>query len=939
MPRTARTKIAAVNKATEPEYIFSGDNSLSSIGEKIFLDRYALKDGTKKSLKVGDTVVVCTDTKTGRREIGLVAQHLGENITVELRDGTIIERLLEHIDVPVETKPVEMMARVARGIASVEATPEGQTTWENNFRWLLDGYKFVPAGRILTTAGSSQKLTCYNCYVIPSPHDSRGGILQTLSQMNEIFSRGGGVGINLSSLRPRYAYVKGVNGRSSGAVSWGSLYSFSTGLIEQGGSRRGALMLILNVWHPDIFEFINSKREAGKITNANISIGVTDDFMAAVKADKDWDLVFPDMDDPQYNELWDGNLDAWRAKGKATKVYKTVRAKELWDTLIESAWASAEPGLYFIERSNKMSNSWYFAPLTCTNPCGEQPLPAWGVCNLGAINLSKFIDEAAHDVAWEKLRQAVSYAVRFLDNVIDWTPYFFEENENQQKGERRVGLNTMGLAEMMIQLGIRYGSEDSSAFIDRLYRFISGVAYQTSAELAEEKGAFPQFEADKFLESGYMQAMPKEIRQLVREKGVRNVTLLTQAPNGTIGTMVGTSTGIEPFYSWTYFRTSRLGTHEEKIKLVEDWQKQNVGKTLPDYFVTAMDLAPSEHVQVQADIQRWVDSAISKTCNTPESYTIEQTRELYEKMYDLGCKGGTIYRDKSRDVQVLNLEKVDENKAVNNDSNVSVPCDGKTSKGPTLGSAASGQGEPPAAVMLGPALSDSQSVRSIQEAQEEFRIKPRPRPAVIAGTTEEINTGMGKMFVTINEDGHGPFEVFASIGKSGNETTSLTEAIGRLISVSLRSGIEVKTIIKHLKGIRGSSPVWQNGELILSVPDAIAKTLERYIDRKNSLGLATSSGSPLTAQTSTAEAADSVASNEAPIAAAEVSATESLFAPDAAVVAAPSNPILMTAPVGKKHTSSFVAGDLGLCPMCSSANYVLQSGCPTCSDCGYSKCG
>jgi ribonucleoside-diphosphate reductase alpha chain len=401
----------------------STTNKLNALGEKIFLDRYALKDGKKESVTVGDTVVVAVNLETGQREIGTVTTVEGKTVTIELQDGEIIERDLEQIDKPLETRPEQMLDRVARGMAAVEA-PEKRTEWERKLRWLLDDWKFVPGGRILTAAGTDQSLTFYNCYVIPSPQDSREGIMTTLTQMTEIMSRGGGVGINISSLRPHHAYVRGVNGRSSGAVSWGELYSFVTGLIEQGGSRRGALMLIMNVWHPDVLEFINSKRAIGRITNANISVGITDDFMEAVKTDSDWDLVFPDTTVPNYDDLWDGNLAAWQAAGRPVIVHQTVKARQIWESIIESAWASAEPGIFFVERYNKMSNSWYFAPILCTNPCGEQGLPAWGVCNLGALNLAKFVidsvDVKQAEVDWESLRQGVRYAVRFLDNVWVW---------------------------------------------------------------------------------------------------------------------------------------------------------------------------------------------------------------------------------------------------------------------------------------------------------------------------------------------------------------------------------------------------------------------------------------------------------------------------------------------------------------------------------------
>ena len=473
------------------------NNTLHDLGYKIFLDRYAQKDMTRKTLGVDDTVIVVVDSETGQREIGTVTEMKHSQVTVELLDGEVVTRDLEHVDKPLETDPSQMMDRVAKGIAAIETTPELQEEWQKNFRWVLDDWKFVPGGRILTGAGTDQSLTYYNCYVLPSPHDSRDGIIETLGQMTEIMSRGGGVGINLSSLRPRHAYVKGVNGRSSGSVSWGALYSFVTGLIEQGGSRRGALMLILNDWHPDVFEFIKSKRKAGNITNANISVGISDRFMEAVKNDSDWDLVFPDTSDPDYNDLWNGDMETWVASGRKVNHVRTIKARELWDTIIESAWASAEPGLWFRERSNKMANSWYFNPLISTNPCGEQPLGAFSVCNLGAINLSRFYDGEHDDVKWDALGKTVQYATRFLDNVIDSTPYFFEENAKVQGDERRIGLGTMGIAELMVKLGVRYGSDESVDFIDKVYKFIAVNAYQTSVEIAKEKGAFPKIRRRK----------------------------------------------------------------------------------------------------------------------------------------------------------------------------------------------------------------------------------------------------------------------------------------------------------------------------------------------------------------------------------------------------------------------------------------------------------
>lgn len=872
------------------EFIKEESNALNEVGEKIFYDRYAFKDGKKETLAVGDIVVVCVDLKTGKREIGTIDALEGGQVTVKLRDGSLEQRSIEHVDKPLETKPEQMMDRIAHGISRAEPTEEKQAEWEAKFRWLMDGWKFVPAGRILSAAGTPQALTYYNCYVVPSPKDSRDGIIDTLSQMNEIFSRGGGVGINLSSLRPRYAYVKGVNGRSSGAVSWGSLYSFSTGLIEQGGSRRGALMLIVNVWHPDIVEFVNSKREAGKIVNANISVGVTDDFMEAVEKDADWDLVFPDSSDPEYDTKWDGYLPNWVGMGKKVIKHKTVRAKELWNNIIESAWASAEPGLFFIDRANKMSNSWYYSPLICTNPCGEQPLPGWAVCNLGAINLSKFVEKTAAgewEITWDQLGTAIRFAVRFLDNVIDSTPYFFEENKNQQKSERRVGLNTMGLAEMMIRLGVRYGSQEGNAFINELYEFISTEAYRASTDLAAEKGSFPMFEADKFLQSGYMMNMPDEVRAWVGDKGMRNVTVLTQAPNGTIGTMVGTSTGIEPFYSWTYFRKSRLGLHEESVGVVQEWKAEHPNEELPEYYVNAMDLSPEEHVNVLAATQRWVDSAISKTSNTPNSYTVEQTAALYEQMYKLGCKGGTIYRDGSRDEQVLmtTMDKKEET---------------KTESG------------------------------NIVHTEEANKVIPRTRPEILTGKTYRIRTGYGNLYITVNEDEKGnPFEVFAQIGKAGGFFAGQAEAISRLASLALRSGIEVHELIEQLKGIRGPQVSWSEGGMILSLPDAIGQVLEKHLSQKQAqldlnLGAVTAEtpNADIEAQAEV-ELAQTATSNQG-----EVAQSISIDEVTATVGAATT---------GKKQRSIADYGDAPVCPSCSSM-LALGEGCLYCQGCGWSKC-
>lgn len=871
-------------------------NALSELGEKIFLDRYAVKDTKRETLAIGDTVVVLVNPKTGQREIGII-ENIDFNtkeVSVRMRSGDLEMRAIEHVDKPLELAPEQMFDRIAKHIASVEATEAKKTEWETKFRNLMDDWKYVPAGRIFTGAGTGQNLTFYNCYVIPHPKDSRGGIFETLSQMAEIMSRGGGVGINVSSLRPRYAYVKGVNGRSSGAVSWASLYSFVTGLIEQGGSRRGALMLILNCWHPDVVDFINAKKEAGKITNANISVGITDDFMDAVKNDKPWDLIFPDTSDPLYKEKWDGNIKRWKEIGGKIIKHKTVRAVDIWENIIASAWSSAEPGMYFIDRANHYSNSWYYADLPCTNPCGEQPLPAWGVCNLGHVNLSRHINKETGEVMWNDLKQTVQYAVRFQDNVIDATPYFFDENKNQQLSERRVGMGTIGLAEMMIHKGLRYGSPEGVEFIDKLYQFIAVTAYETSVELAREKGVFSKFNADKFLQSGFMKNMPEYIRNLVKQYGVRNVTIMTQAPTGTVGTMVGTSTGIEPFFSWTYFRKSRLGVHEEKIKLAQDWLEKHPGQDLPEYFVTAMELAPEDHVKVQAAVQRWTDSAISKTCNAPSNYTIEQTAKLYTLMYDLGCKGGTIYRDGSRDEQILATD----HKKLGKDASDQVE-------------AKSGKKENPKEVM------------SVSGDNVQIKLAPRTRPDLMHGLTYKMNTAYGNLYVTINEDSQGPFEVFAAMGKAGGFFSAQTEAITRLISLALRSNVAIEEVIEQIKGIRGPDVSFSDGGVVFSLPDAIAKILEKHIKRVDKQMMLDFTAGQQSADSS------------------QLKTETDVIVEEKVVETISEDKIKTNGHLTYKKTQKISIANLGSAPVCPSCSnmMLMAEGCMKCEHCGYSKCG
>ena len=771
---------------------------LTALGEKIFIDRYALKE--HDNFGIGDKVFA-------NGQLGRVLSVSNDTISIKLESGEQISCEKSNVAKPIET-PERMFKRVAVAVAKAE---ENRGKWRKEFFHLLRDFKFIPGGRILSAAGTATKnLTYYNCFVLPSPKDSREGIINTLQQMVNVMSRGGGVGINISSLRPKDSHVRGVSGRSSGAVSWGALYSFVTGLICQGGSRRGALCLVLNDWHPDVLSFVSAKRKEGDIRNANISVAISDDFMEAVEQDKDWQLVFPDTRHSEYDALWDGDLQAWTNAVRPVVKQKTIKAKELWEAIVDNAWANGEPGIWFIDRANKMSNSHYLGRLNCTNPCFEEPLPSWGVCCLGSLNLPAFISNSG-TLVWDALERAIRVAVRFLDDVIDVTPYFHKKVEKRQKDERRIGLGTMGLAEVLIRLGLRYGSDESLSFIDKLYDFIAKTAYLASVELAKEKGKFPAFN-ELFLSSGFMINMPSEVREAVLEHGIRNMTILTQAPTGATATMVGTSTGIEPFFDWQYVRKSQIGVDDEYVKVYAEWKEANPDSPLPDYFVTTKDITVDEHVAVQSTIQRWVDASISKTVNLPNEATRDDASNVFKKLYESGCKGGTVYRDGSRNEQVLQSK-------------------------PEAGSGKS-EGK------------DSRLPISIKEL-----------PYKRQGSTVSVKTPSGTAHITMNHDDSGqPFEVFVEIGKAGSSIKAMAEAIGRLISLifrlepipQLERGQE---IIEQLSGIGGAHSIGFGKNKVLSLPDAISKALAEHYELQLNLDAASYKNN-LSAGVLTAQAGD-----------------------------------------------------------------------------------
>ncbi len=904
--------------------ILNGIQSLGEIGRMIFLDRYSIKS-KKEDIKIGDLVIVVTkkDPKYPKKDLAIIVSEEDEFkfkvyvITGEKKDEFLVqEKAL--MDKPTESLR-DAYNRIALAAASIEEKNKEEAY--RKFLYHLDKHHIQPAGRIMAGATVDKEgnytgnLTLYNCYVIPSPKDSRQGIINNLSIMTEIMSRGGGVGMNLSTLRPRYAYVRGVHGKSSGAVSWGALYSYATGLIEQGGSRRGALMLMLADWHPDIEEFIESKKTKGYIENANISVLISNEFMKAVKEDSEWELKFPDYESVSkevYEKEWNGDVRDWIKKGLPVKVYKKVKAKDLWHKLMESAWASAEPGIVFIDRYNDESNSWYFNRLIATNPCGEQGLPAWGVCNLGHLNLPSFLKKVGEDdigplyeLDWDELKSAARTLTRFLDNMIDLTPYHFEENEKNQKSERRIGGGTLGLGELLIKLRLKYGSDEASEFIDKLYKTITTEMYLESTNLAEEKGSFPMFDKEKFLQSGFVKRLPENVREAIKSKGIRNVTLTTQAPTGTVGTMLGTSTGIEPYYSFKFYRQSRLGFFEVEIPLAQEYKK--VDGKLPSFFVSAMQLTPEEHVKVQAVIQKWTDSSISKTANVPHDYTVEETKRLYEKAFEWGCKGVTIYRDGSRHEQVLSTSKEESKESkVENLEKVEEEIKSVLSK---------------------------EDEELLRRAKELLPLRRDVSGSGVNSSYYEVETGYGTLHVNIVYDDLGPVKVFANIAPLGTEISGLTAALSILISKYLQLGGDPAKLLKHLNSIKGDKPYGFGQKRVDSIPHALSKVLRDHLMKTGKLQDYTKQKTLFNIKTTIGNDENNTFARQN-----SINSTNSTSNTSNNIV---NNDVEESSVNSKSNElNDNVKNDL-ICPKCFSRNVVMQAGCsePTCLDCGYSKCG
>lgn len=723
---------------------------------------------------------------------------------------------------PNEQGPMHLWNRIARALSSVEKNDKEY--WYNQFLNLLFDFKFVPGGRVMHGAGredAKRRPTLSNCYVIPIEEDSLEGIYRCITESALVYRTGGGVGTDLSILRPEGAPVNATIDHSPGATAFMNLFSESTNTVSQAG-RRGALMLTMRVEHPDIERFITIKNDLKKIKvqYANISVLITHEFMNAVLHDTDFQL------------RWGG------------KVYRTVKAKELWYKIIKNAHASAEPGIIFWDTMKDYHNVEYANPLTSTNPCGEQPLASYTACNLGNINLSRFVDDKGK-LNYVELAEVTRLATRFMDNIIDYNMenHALGKIKNAVASDRRIGLGITGLADALVMMKIRYDTQAALDETEKIMRVIRDESYRTSVDIAKEKGAFPLFNWEGYSKSKFVQNLPQDLQESIKKNGIRNSTVLTVPPVGTGSIVAQTSSGIEPIFCTSYRR--RVKNHDgetfSEYKVYHPLVKKLFGgdEKLPEYVVTAHDIDPYFRVKMQGVIQKYVDSSISSTVNLSENVSVDTVADIYMTAYKAGLKGITVYREGSRE-----------------------------------------------------GILQTEEFAKKAEEREKLKKGPRQRPQTTFGVTERIKTGEGYLYVTINEDESGLCEVFTTIGKAGGNAAAQSEAISRVISLGLRSGIDPREIVKQLKGISGPTPVWDgHGGQILSTPDAIGKVLERYIENREQYKVERHAGASKT------------------------------------------NPV----PQVKKEIAPGTPKTSTACPECGS-NVEHVSGCVVCYNCGWSKC-
>ena len=673
---------------------------------------------------------------------------------------------------PWEKHPLHIWKRQAKALASVEKNKKLKKEWEKKFYAVLEDFKFVPGGRIMHGAGRDDiTTTLNNCYVVAIKEDQINDIYKTVVDEGLTYKYGGGCGHDLSILRPSGEAINGTGGESCGPTGFMNLFSENTNTIAQHG-RRGANMQTLRVDHPDIEKFISIKTgDIDMVKYSNISVLLTHDFMKAVDEDLDFDL------------RWNN------------KVYKTIRAKDLWKQIIENAHKSAEPGLLFWDTMTDYHNAEYCSPLVSTNPCAEQPLPDGGCCNLGAINLERFVDQSGNFMI-DDFKETVSIGTRFLDNVIDYNldRHALEAQKDNAINDRRIGLGILGLGDMLMKMGIKYDTEDALQTTDQIMKIFRDTAYETSTILAQEKGVFPKFDWAGYNKSKFVKNLPKKIRDNIRKDGIRNSTITTVAPTGSGAIVARVTSGVEPIFATSYKRRVKkndgYGKEFDEYKVYHPTIKKlfDTDDSLPEYVITAHNIDPFFRVKMQGVIQNYIDSSISSTVNLAEDVTLETVADIYMTAYKSGLKGITVYREGSRE-GILVTENQDSKK-------------------------------------------EKETSNSISEDIAQVSPLPRVRPVSTNGETRRIRTGEGSLYITINEDEEGLCEVFTTIGKAGGNAAAQSEAISRLISLALRSGVNPRSVVRQLKGISGPNPTWENGRLILSTPDAIGKALDDYLKEK-----------------------------------------------------------------------------------------------------------